>query len=103
MSDRSRRATDKQPGGGGRDGKAKGALAQLRALRESGKKHLDDYEVREEDDVYEVMDDAEYSKLVNKRRQEGGAWWFGVPLRSTLKKEQTQDSVAQGDRSKPRV
>lgn len=42
-------------------------FAQLRALRESGKKRLDTYEVEEQDDVYEEVDEDGYKKVVSER------------------------------------
>lgn len=42
-------------------------FAELRALRESGKKRLDTYEVEEEQDVYEEVDEDGYKKVVRDR------------------------------------
>lgn len=53
--------------------KVKSALEELAELRKSGAKRVDRFEVKEEDDVYDVVDEAEYAKLVQKRREEGGA------------------------------
>lgn len=52
--------------------KAKNALAELAELRKSGAKRADRFEVKEEQAVYDVVDEAEYAKLVQKRREEGG-------------------------------
>ena len=57
----------------GRTG-AKSALQELAELRKSGGKRVDRFELKEEEAVYDVVDDAEYAKLVQKRREEGGAW-----------------------------
>lgn len=65
---RGRRATAGQRKGGA---EKKSALQQLQELRKGGRQ-LDNYELKEEEDVYETMDDAEYAKLVAKRREEGG-------------------------------
>lgn len=42
-------------------------LAELRALRAAGKKRLSTYEVEDEGDVYEELDEEGYKKLVRKR------------------------------------
>lgn len=57
---------------------AKSALQELAELRKSGGKRVDRYELKEEEAVYDVVDDAEYAKLVQKRREEGGAWGIGI-------------------------
>ena len=58
----------------GRGGKKfKNALAELSELRKSGKKRADVYEVREEEAVYEEVNEDEYARIVQKRREEGGA------------------------------
>ncbi len=57
----------------GRGGvKVKSALQELAELRKSGAKRVDRFELKEEEAVYDVVDDAEYAKLVQKRREEGG-------------------------------
>ena len=61
----------------GRTG-AKSALQELAELRKSGGKRVDRFELKEEEAVYDVVDDAEYAKLVQKRREEGGAWGRGI-------------------------
>lgn len=45
-------------------------LAELRALRESGKKAFDSYNVDEADDVFEEVDEDGYKKLVRERLNE---------------------------------
>ena len=42
-------------------------LAELRALRASGKKRLDTYKVEEEQDLYEEVDEEGYKKVVRAR------------------------------------
>ncbi|KAI1500471.1 DNA polymerase [Biscogniauxia marginata] len=42
-------------------------LAELRALRASGKKAYDSYEVAEEQDLYEEVDENQYKKIVRDR------------------------------------
>ena len=60
---------------------AKSALQELAELRKSGAKQVDRYELKEEEAVYDVVGEDEYAKLVQKRREEGGAWpggcWAG--------------------------
>lgn len=46
---------------------AKARLAELRDLRNTGKKRLDTYEVEEAQDLYEEVDDDGYKKLVRSR------------------------------------
>ncbi|TGZ79741.1 DNA polymeras-like protein alpha catalytic subunit [Ascodesmis nigricans] len=45
-------------------------FAELRALRESGKKRIDVYELEQEEDLYEEVDEDEYKKVVRKRLDE---------------------------------
>ena len=68
-SGRSRRQTVVD-GRGGK--KVKNALAELQELRKTGGKRADNYEVREEDDVYDEVDDDQYARIVQQRREEGG-------------------------------
>lgn len=42
-------------------------LAELRALRAAGKKRLSTYQVEEQDDIYEEVDDEGYKKLIRNR------------------------------------
>lgn len=42
-------------------------FAELRALRESGKKRLDTYEVHQGEDLYEEVDEEGYKKVVRNR------------------------------------
>lgn len=44
-----------------------GALAELRANRDSGKTRLSTYEVHEQDQVYEEVDEEGYKKVVRAR------------------------------------
>ncbi|KAK2882639.1 hypothetical protein FQN49_000151 [Arthroderma sp. PD_2] len=46
---------------------ARAKLAELRALRASGKKRLDTYEIEEDDDIYEQVDEEGYKKVVRNR------------------------------------
>lgn len=46
---------------------ARSKFAELRALRESGKKRLDTYQVHQEADVYEEVDEDGYKKVVRER------------------------------------
>lgn len=45
-------------------------LAQIRALRKAGKTRFDTYEVQDEEQLYETVDDEGYKKLVRKRLDE---------------------------------
>lgn len=45
----------------------KNKFAELRALRASGKKRLDTYEVEEQEDLYEEVDEDGYKKVVRDR------------------------------------
>lgn len=42
-------------------------LAELKALRAAGKKAYDSYEVEEEGDLYEEVDENQYKKIVRDR------------------------------------
>ncbi|RAK99131.1 DNA-directed DNA polymerase alpha catalytic subunit POL1 [Aspergillus ibericus CBS 121593] len=42
-------------------------LAELRALRAAGKKRLSTYEIEEQDDIYEEVDDEGYKKIIRNR------------------------------------
>lgn len=46
---------------------ARARFAELRALRESGKKHFDTYEVQQQEDLYEEVDEDGYKKVVRER------------------------------------
>jgi hypothetical protein len=46
---------------------ARSKFAELRALRESGKKRLDSYQVHQEEDLYEEVDEDGYKKVVRER------------------------------------
>ncbi|KAL2368634.1 DNA polymerase alpha subunit A [Blastomyces gilchristii SLH14081] len=46
---------------------ARAKLAELRALRAAGKKRLTTYEVEDEGDIYDEIDEEGYKKLVRKR------------------------------------
>ncbi|KAL4880462.1 DNA polymerase family B-domain-containing protein [Aspergillus karnatakaensis] len=49
---------------------ARAKLAELRALRASGKKRLSTYEVEEQGDIYEEVDDEGYKKIIRGRLDE---------------------------------
>ncbi|PIG87037.1 DNA polymerase alpha catalytic subunit, partial [Aspergillus arachidicola] len=49
---------------------ARAKLAELRALRASGKKRISTYEVEEQDDIYEEVDDEGYKKIIRNRLDE---------------------------------
>ena len=58
-------------GGVGRVGaKAKGALDALQAARNQGRANT--FQLKKEDDIYDVVEEEEYGKLVHKRREEYG-------------------------------
>jgi DNA polymerase alpha subunit A len=42
-------------------------LAQLKALRQAGKKTFDTYQVADADDLYEEVDDTQYKKILRDR------------------------------------
>jgi DNA polymerase alpha subunit A len=46
---------------------ARNKFAELRALRESGKKRIDTYEVQQEADLYEEVDEDGYKKVIRDR------------------------------------
>lgn len=45
-------------------------LAELRALRAAGKKRLSTYEVEDQGDIYEEVDDEGYKKVIRSRLDE---------------------------------
>lgn len=58
------------------------AIARLKEEREGGVgSRVKGFNVREEGSVYDVVDEDNYAKIVEKRRQEGGeglnAWRWG--------------------------
>lgn len=54
--------------------KAANALAAMAELRKTGKRQADTYEVKEEDDVYDMVDEEQYERLVSKRQKEVGQY-----------------------------
>lgn len=66
---RSRRRAVTERGGK----KFRNALEELRELKKTGKRRVDDYEIQEEDNVYDEVNEDEYARIVQKRREEGGA------------------------------
>ena len=67
MVDRTKREVKKHG-----QSKAANALAQLKELRATGKKHADVYQLKEEEAVYDEVEEEEFAKMVSKRREEGG-------------------------------
>ena len=67
--------------GGGDDNGAAAAAgdagAGAAATASRRRRQLDDFEVKDADAVYDVVDEAEYADLVAKRRREGGEEEFG--------------------------
>jgi DNA polymerase alpha subunit A len=59
--------------------RASNALEQLRDLKRTGKKQAIAYELKEEEAVYDVVDEDDYADIVAKRRREGGTSRFVVP------------------------
>lgn len=47
----------------------KAALARIKAARNEHRNALDDFEEADDDDVYDVVDEDEYQKIVNARRE----------------------------------
>ena len=45
-------------------------LAELKALRQSGKKAFDNYKVKDVDNLYDEVDEAGYKKIVRDRLNE---------------------------------
>jgi DNA polymerase alpha subunit A len=68
--DRSRR----QPVQSGASAKARQALQQLKAARDGGLKRAEAYEYKEEDTLYDVVDEQAYADIVRKRREEAGGF-----------------------------
>lgn len=67
MESRSRRNTSKRD-------KAKDKLQELQNLRTSGGRRAEQFELREEDAVYDVYEEEDYATLVQKRREEAGSF-----------------------------
>lgn len=67
MSSRSRRTAAAEP----RGNKVAGALAELAAAR-SGQRRALTYEVKQEEAVYDVVDEDQYAQIVAKRRMDAG-------------------------------
>ena len=49
---------------------ARDRLAELRALRAAGKKRISTYEIEEQGDIYEEVDDDGYKKIIRSRLDE---------------------------------
>ena len=59
-----------------RSSKLAGVLESLKAARDgSGPKRAATYEVKQEDAVFDVVDEEQYEQLVAKRRMETGTWF----------------------------
>eukprot|EP00963_Diacronema_lutheri_P000149 scaffold6_cov330-Pavlova_lutheri.AAC.1 len=67
MESRTRRNTSKRD-------KAKDRLQELESLRSSGARRAEQFELREEDAVYDVYEEDDYASLVQKRREEAGSF-----------------------------
>lgn len=52
--------------------KAKTSLAQLAELRRTGGKRVHDFELTEEDAVYDEVQEQDYARLVQDRREQAG-------------------------------
>ena len=52
--------------------KAKSSLAKLAELRRTGAKRVHGFELTEEDAVYDEVQEQDYAKLVQDRREEAG-------------------------------
>jgi DNA polymerase alpha subunit p180 N terminal len=70
----------RRSGKASRASKAKSALQELAELRRSGVKRAAHFEVREEEAVFDEVDEDSYAKLVSKRREEGGACMMDTGL-----------------------
>ena len=68
-NERSRRQSVVHGRGGS---KFKNALQELAELRKTGGRRADSFDVKEEDAVYDEVDEDQYAKIVQKRREEGG-------------------------------
>ena len=65
---RSRRRAVTERGGK----KFRNALDELRELKKSVKRRVDEFECHEEENVYDEVNEDEYARIVQKRREEGG-------------------------------
>ena len=52
--------------------KAKSSLAQLAELRRTGAKRVHDFELTEEEAVYDEVQEQDYAQLVQDRREQAG-------------------------------
>lgn len=60
------------------------ALSKLKAAREGGDKRALTFEAKKEEELYDVLEDEEYAKLVAKRREEGGRCTERIKIRCGL-------------------
>ena len=56
--------------------KAKASFAQFQELRRTGGKRVHDFELKEEEAVYDEVQEQDYAKLVQDRREEAGSLLF---------------------------
>lgn len=66
----------------GVDSKAKGALSALEAALNEGRANT--FTLKEEEDVYDVVEEEEYGKIVHRRREEHGAFLFFFLITITI-------------------
>ena len=52
---------------------AKAKLAQLQELRRTGGKRVHNFELKEEEAVYDEVQEQDYAKLVQDRREDAGS------------------------------
>lgn len=86
-------------------------FAELRALRQSGKKKFDTYEIEQADDLYEEVDEDSYKKIVRDRLNEddfvvddngegyaddGREEWDRVPVYET----ESEDDLVKGSKDR---
>ena len=60
--------------------KAAAALARLAAIKAGGSKASDLYECKEEEAVYDLVEEEEYADIVSKRRDQGGKLLIFQPV-----------------------
>lgn len=86
----------------------KAKLAELRALRKSGKKAFDTYQVEEVDDIYDNVDEDGYKKLVRERLNQDdfvvddNGEGYADDGREEWDRVQRYDSDSEGDDLAPR-
>jgi DNA polymerase alpha subunit A len=86
----------------------KAKLAELRALRKSGKKAFDNYQVEDVDDIYDNVDEDGYKKLVRERLNQDdfvvddNGEGYADDGREEWDRVQQYDSDSEGDDLAPR-